>query len=127
MEFVETRVFIRMLPGYMNDAQFGELQQGLIKKTELGDKIPGSGGIRKARWEAERHGKGKRGGLRIIYFYHITDSQIFLLAVYRKGEVDDLTVETKPTVEVDSNFIVRTRGNMSPGCSPDDSGYRKAP
>lgn len=91
MEFVETRVFSRYLPEHLTDGEFSELQRWLVKDPNLGDKIPGSGGIRKVRWESSKHGTGKRSGLRIIYFHHVANNKIYLLTLYWKGDVTDLT------------------------------------
>jgi len=56
-----------------------------------GDRIPGSGGVRKVRWT--RQGKGKRGGVRVIYYYHDPSLPLFLLTVYAKSKKDDLSAE----------------------------------
>lgn len=55
--------------------------------------IQNTGGLRKVRWSAQ--GKGKRGGVRVIYYYVMPDSQIRLLLIYQKGKNDDLTAEQK--------------------------------
>ena len=67
MEFVETPTFTRLILPLMKDDDYAELQVALAKRPEIGKVIPGSGGIRKARWGGS--GRGKRGGLRIIYFW----------------------------------------------------------
>lgn len=58
-------------------------------RPEAGDLIPGSGGLRKLRWRII--GKGKRGGLRIIYYWDVSDESFFMLAVYKKSKKEDLT------------------------------------
>jgi len=58
-------------------------------RPEAGDLIPGSGGLRKLRWRLM--GKGKRGGLRLIYYWDVPDSTVFMLMIYRKSEKEDLT------------------------------------
>lgn len=63
MEFVETRVFTRHLSEHLTDEEYLKLQRMLVKNPNLGDKIPGGGGIRKVRWQSSKHGTGKRGGL----------------------------------------------------------------
>jgi len=65
------------------------LQLTLIGEHTWGALIPGSGGLRKIRWRS--NGKGKRGGLRVIYYYIASDAQIYFLTLYRKAEVKDLT------------------------------------
>jgi len=72
-----------------------------------GDRIPGSGGIRKVRWT--RQGKGKRGGVRVIYYYHDPSHPLFLLTVYAKSKKDDLSADElramrKLVVELRSSY-----------------------
>lgn len=62
---------------------------------QAGDVIQGTGGFRKMRWLDPRRGKGKRGGLRIIYFYFPEEKQVWLMTIYGKDEADDLTWEQK--------------------------------
>lgn len=62
-----------------------------MKNAEAGNVIQGTGGLRKIRYADERRGKGKRGGLRVIYFWNASDAQFWLFTVYDKDEADDLT------------------------------------
>ena len=71
--FLETPLFTRLLGDYLSDKSYRELEQALMENPELGDVMPGTGGFRKARWNDARRGKGKRGGLRIIYYYLTAD------------------------------------------------------
>ena len=57
--------------------------------------MPGTGGFRKLRWRDSGRGKGKRGGLRIIYYHLTSDHQIWFVTIYGKDETTDLTVEEK--------------------------------
>ncbi len=57
--------------------------------------MPGTGGFRKLRWHDSKRGKGKRGGLRIIYYYLISDYQVWLVTIYNKEEMIDLSAEEK--------------------------------
>jgi len=91
VEFVEASSFTRYLPRYLDDEGFRILQLYLAENPNAGDVIAGTGGLRKLRWRDERRGKGKRGGLRIIYYYLAEGSQIWLVALYDKHEADDLT------------------------------------
>lgn len=59
------------------DEEYGELQFALVQRPDLGDIIPRSGGIRKVRWAGSGH--GKRGGIRVIYYWQVSDHQIFML------------------------------------------------
>ena len=96
MEFLEAPAFTRRVSSYLTDDQYRELQNWLASNPDSGDLIPRSGGFRKLRWADPRRGKGRRGGLRIIYYYFPTDHQIWLMTLYNKAEAADLTPgETK--------------------------------
>ena len=69
MEFVETPIFTKIIQPLLTDEDYQKLQQELANKPEAGKLIRGSGGLRKYRWAVT--GTGKRGGLRIIYFWHV--------------------------------------------------------
>lgn len=87
--FVETPLFERLRDDYFDDDEYSLLQAALIACPDAGALIPGSGGLRKVRWSVE--GKGKRSGLRIIYYWMKSRTHIYFLTVYRKSEVSDLT------------------------------------
>jgi hypothetical protein len=89
MVFIEAPAFERIRERYLDDDEFRLLQAALMAHPESGDLIRGSGGIRKVRWAAQ--GKGKRGGLRVIYYLITKRSHLLLLTLYRKSEVSDLT------------------------------------
>jgi hypothetical protein len=91
VEFVEAPFFAQLLPDYLSDDDYRALQQSLARDPEAGDIIPGTGGFRKLRWADRRRGKGKRGGLRVIYYYFIADNQIWLMTLHDKDEVADLS------------------------------------
>jgi hypothetical protein len=95
LQFVEAPAFSRYRQDYLDDEGFRELQQALASNPEEGDLIPGAGGIRKLRWRDSRRGKGKRGGLRIIYYCFLSDEEIWLLTLYGKDEASDLTKDEK--------------------------------
>ena len=95
MEFIEAPAFTKHLSEYMSDDIFMEFQRVLRFNPEAGDIMPGTGGFRKVRWPDLRRGKGKRGGLRVIYFYFPAEEQIWLLTIYGKDEAADLTPEQK--------------------------------
>ena len=64
--FVEAPLFTKLVGEYLTDEEYAALQAALAEDPELGDVIPGSGGVRKVRWGTR--GRGKRGGVRVIYF-----------------------------------------------------------
>ena len=94
-QFVEAPVFSRYREDYLDDEGFGELQQNLARNPEAGDLIPGAGGIRKLRWKDPRRKKGKRGGLRVIYYGFLSEEEIWLLTLYDKDEAADLSKKEK--------------------------------
>ena len=61
--------------------------------------MPGTGGFRKLRWHDSKRGKGKRGGLRVIYYYLLSDYQVWLVTIYNKDEMIDLSTEEKRTLK----------------------------
>lgn len=93
--FLEAPSFTRLLPDYMSDEGYQELQLALMDNPGRGEIMPGTGGFRKLRWRDPRRGKGKRGGLRVIYYYLTSDHQIWFVTIYDKDEMMDLTVEEK--------------------------------
>lgn len=95
MEFIEAPAFTKFLPSYFADDEYRALQLHLAREPESGDLIPGTGGFRKLRWADPRRSKGKRGGLRVIYYYLLADSQIWLMTVYDKNEAADLSPDEK--------------------------------
>lgn len=86
--FVETRLFTRLIAEYLSDDEYLRLQEALIENPEAGKIIPGSGGIRKLRWRKE--GRGKRGGLRVIYYIRSHRGLIWMLTVYSKNAKDNI-------------------------------------
>jgi hypothetical protein len=64
----------------------------------MGDLMPGTGGFRKMRWADARRGKGRRGGLRLIYYFP-SDQQIWLMALYNKDEAAYLTAAEKKALK----------------------------
>jgi len=103
LQFVEAPAFSRHRDKYLDDEGFRELQRALANNAEAGDLIAGAGGIRKMRWADTRRGKGKRGGLRIIYYcflseeYYcfLSEEEIWLLTLYGKDEASDLSKDEK--------------------------------
>lgn len=77
----------------MSDDEYSAFQQFLLRQPDAGDLIQGTGGLRKVHWSAL--GKGKRGGVRVIYYFVDEADQIRLLLIYRKGVHDDLTADQK--------------------------------
>lgn len=89
MRFVETPIFTAAIRSAMAEDEYRALQLALILRPEQGPLIPGSGGLRKLRWG--RRGQGKRGGLRVIYYWHLREEAFFMLFVYAKNAQEDLS------------------------------------
>lgn len=83
LTFVETRLFTKLVQEYLSDDEYAELQQALVADPDAGDVIPGSGGVRKLRWGVAS--RGKRGGLRVIYYLRSRQGQIWMLTLYSKN------------------------------------------
>lgn len=89
MLFVETTVFTRNLPTYLDEDGYAALQTFLGAHPDAGRIIPGSGGVRKLRWRSRSF--GKRGGNRVIYYWVAREESIYLLTIYGKRDKHDLT------------------------------------
>jgi mRNA-degrading endonuclease RelE of RelBE toxin-antitoxin system len=87
-EFVESRLFERLVYDYLDDDSYGAMQSCLAQMPEAGDLVPRSGGCRKLRWQIA--GKGKRSGVRIIYYVKLRDGRIWLLTIYGKGVIENI-------------------------------------
>ena len=84
MIFIETSTFTKLISTHLSDDEYLGLQRFLLKYPDAGAIIRGTGGVRKLRWG--KSGKGKRGGIRAIYYWKRRDDEIWLLTVYDKSE-----------------------------------------
>lgn len=91
MIFVETSVFTRRVLDLLSAEEYRQLQIFLVEYPETGNIIKGSGGLRKIRWSMA--GIGKRGGVRVIYYWAVQKSIILMLMIYSKNEQDDLSTD----------------------------------
>lgn len=91
MVIVETSIFTRQVLSLLSDEEYRRLQSILVIHPETGDIIQGSGGLRKLRWGVQR--RGKRGGIRVIYYWVVNKEQILMLLIYAKTHQGDLTPE----------------------------------
>lgn len=87
--------FQRLREHYLSDEEYRALQYTLLAQPDAGDVIQGTGGLRKIRFSDKRRGKGKRGGLRVIYYYWNAGGQFWMFAVYDKDEVSDLSSDER--------------------------------
>jgi len=93
MEFIESHIFEKQVNALLSDDEFALFQGFLFSNPRAGAVIQQTGGLRKVRWAV--HGKGKSGGVRVIYFYVTATGQIRLIAIYKKGIKDDLSAAEK--------------------------------
>ena len=97
--FVELPAFAKYRADYLEDDGFGKLQTFLLKNPEAGDVIEGTGGLRKLRHGDPRRGKGKRGGLRVIYYWWDGGRQFWLFTLYDKDELENLSATEKKALK----------------------------
>lgn len=93
---VETPVFLRRVEKLLTEDEHDELIGYLATHPLAGDEIVGAGGVRKVRFGAK--GKGKSGGVRVIYYFYDQDMPIYALLIYGKNERADLTPEQRKSV-----------------------------
>ena len=89
MRFVETPIFTKIITRLLDDDEYWSLQIALMLRPEQGPVVRGAGGLRKVRWA--KAGAGKRGGLRVIYYWAPTEGAFYMLYAYAKNEQGDLT------------------------------------
>jgi hypothetical protein len=89
MTVVETPGFLRDAGAALTENERAEVVWFIAANPDAGDTVPETGGARKLRWRAA--GRGKRGGVRVIYYYHNESVPLFLLSVFAKNEKANLT------------------------------------
>ncbi len=82
--FVETRLFSKLVYNYLSEEEYSNIQRHLAAWPDSGDVVPGTGGVRKIRWAVK--GRGKRGGVRVVYVVRVARELIWLLSIYAKNE-----------------------------------------
>ncbi|MFS4513842.1 type II toxin-antitoxin system RelE/ParE family toxin [Delftia tsuruhatensis] len=109
--FVELPPFERHRAECLDDEAFRSLQVMLMQHPEVGDVIQGTGGLRKVRFADERRHKGKRGGIRVIYYWWLGGAQFWLFTLYGKDVQDDLSTSQKKALKrlLDAELQARTK------------------
>lgn len=109
--FVELPPFERYRTEYLDDEAFRALQAMLMQSPDAGDVIQGTGGLRKVRFADEKRQKGKRGGIRVIYYWWLEGAQFWLFTLYGKDVQDDLNADQKKALKKLLDAEVKARKN----------------
>lgn len=88
MIFIETTAFTKRVIDYLTDDEYLGLQLFLLERPDAGQIVRGAGGVRKLRWAMA--GRGKSGGLRVIYYWRVSKDEIWLLTIYSKSERESI-------------------------------------
>ena len=107
--FVELPAFERYRSDYLDEDAFRDLQNVLMADPLAGDVIEGTGGLRKLRFSDKRRGKGKRSGIRVIYYWWDEGRQYWLFTLYDKDEASDLTPSQRKLLKEMIKAELRTR------------------
>lgn len=89
MVIIETPIFTKLITDLMSDDEYKDLQEALVTRPDRGALIKNSGGLRKVRWALE--GRGKSGGVRVIYYWMTEDDQLYMLFAFPKNVQGNLT------------------------------------
>lgn len=93
LAFIESPAFTKQCLELWKDSEYSAFQKFLAGQPEIGDLIPGLGGLRKVRWSSK--GRGKRSGARVIDLLFLQSGLIYLFQVYTKGDIADLSPDQK--------------------------------
>ena len=108
--FFETSSFTATVGHYLTDDEYRALQVDMQANPHAGDVMPRTGGFRKLRWADGRRGKGKRGGLRVIYYWLLNDVQFWMFAIYDKDELENLTADQEKALKRAIEAELKARG-----------------
>lgn len=97
--FVELPAFERYRQDDLSDEAYRHLQNDMLKAPEAGSVMAGTGGLRKIRHGDAQRGKGKRGGLRVVYFWWGLRHPFWLFTLYDKDEMDDLSPQDRAALK----------------------------
>ena len=91
IQIIQLRIFTELVGGLLTELEYWKLQETLAAQPDFGDLIPGGKGLRKFRWAMKSRGIGKRGGIRVIYYWHRSPNAIYFVTLYPKSKKDNLT------------------------------------
>lgn len=107
VELIEAVSFTEKALTLLTPAEMDDLHGTLAYSPKIGTLIQGTGGVRKYRFAASKRGKGKRGGVRIIYYYHSEEIPLAFLAIFAKGEKEDLSDQEKKSLKATMSQFVK--------------------
>jgi hypothetical protein len=110
--FFETTHFTSTVGDYLSDDEYQLLQSNMLVNPELGEVMKRTGGFRKLRWHDPQRGKGKRGGLRVIYYWLQGNGQFWMFAIYDKDELENLTPEQEKQLKQAITAELKNRGGL---------------
>lgn len=105
LTFIELPPFQRFRDENLTDEEYRGFQNELLSHPEKGDLIQGLNGLRKIRLADNKRNKGKRGGIRVIYYYFVSKEQIYLVTAYGKDKQEDLTTEQRKSLSAIIDFV----------------------
>ena len=108
--FIALPFFSASAKNYLSEDELGELQEYIAKSPDLGDPIPGTGGVRKLRYGYD--GLGKRGGLRVIYYIREQEHHIWLISIYAKNATENMKSSTLKAVRRAIDDEYKRTGNL---------------
>ncbi|SEI03507.1 hypothetical protein [Pseudomonas asplenii] len=108
--FFETSNFTATLGHYLADNEYRQLQLEMQTNPQVGDLMPRTGGFRKMRWPDSRRHKGKRGVLRVIYYWLLSSGQFWMFAIYDKDELENLTSDQENMLKAAIEAELKQRG-----------------
>jgi hypothetical protein len=105
---VEASAFVRQAAAIWNEEERLTFIDFIARNPESGDVIPDTGGVRKVRWG--RRGSGKRGGVRVVYFFYDAGAPLYLLMMYAKAQRDDVSPDAKRALQIFAVSLKRALG-----------------
>jgi hypothetical protein len=110
--FYETTTFTSTVNEYLTEDAYRTLQAEMLKNPAAGEVMPRTGGFRKLRWADARRGKGRRGGLRVIYYWLLSAQQFWMFAIYDKDEMVGLTADQERALKRAIDAELKKRGEL---------------
>lgn len=110
---IATKRYERDAKRLLTEQERAALRDAIASNPEVYPVVRGTGGVRKARWS--RQGKGKRGGVRVIYYYWTPDDEAYLLHIYAKSEQSDMSAADQKAVKAFVEVLKRAKEEKERG------------